>query len=91
MNTIFHKTAPVAASVAKNLHVEDQFGKLIWVKVFKNGPSKICVRQSLKILLGPFPNTLTQLLPVAVRNISVIVIVFKRLCHCIDSNILWSI
>ena len=48
MNAIFHKTPPVAASVAKNLHVEDQFGKLIWVKVFKNGPSKTCARQSLK-------------------------------------------
>ena len=38
-----------------------------WVKVFKNGPSKICGRQPLKvfkgylpqILLGPFLNTLT--------------------------------
>ena len=44
----------------------------IWVKVFKNGPSKICGRQSLKnlnlyglltqILLAPFLNTLTHLL-----------------------------
>ena len=43
-----------------------------WVKVFKNGPSKICGRQLLKnlkffkgylpqILLGPFVNTLTQM------------------------------
>ena len=30
------------------------------VKVFKNGPGKICGRQSLLILLGPFLNTLIQ-------------------------------
>ena len=51
--------------------------KDIWVKVFKNGPSKICGRQSiclsgpyhfkffkgclLQILLGPSLNTLTSL------------------------------
>ena len=43
----------------------------IWGKVFKNGPIEICGRQPLKnlhkgclpqILLGPFLNTLTQLL-----------------------------
>ena len=28
------------------------------VKVFKNGPSKICGRQPLKSLLGPFLNIL---------------------------------
>ena len=40
-----------------------------WDKVFKNGPSKICGRQPLKklkgclpqILLGPFLNTLSQI------------------------------
>ena len=30
-------------------------------KVFKNGPSKICGRQPLKILLGPFLNTLPKM------------------------------
>ena len=44
---------------------------MIWDKVFKNGPSKICGRQPLKmyafkdcppqILLGPFLNTLFHL------------------------------
>ena len=43
---------------------------LIWVKVFKNGPSRICGRQPLKtfsngclpqILLGPFLNTLIHM------------------------------
>ena len=45
----------------------------IWVKVFKNGPSKTCGRQSLKnvlqifkgclpqILLGPFLNTFSHI------------------------------
>ena len=27
---------------------EENFGQLIWVKVFKNGLSKICIRQPLK-------------------------------------------
>ena len=39
MNTIFYETPPVAASVANNFHVKDQFDKLIWVKVLKYGPS----------------------------------------------------
>ena len=34
----------------------------IWDKVFKNEPSKICGRQPLKILLGPFLNTLSHIL-----------------------------
>ena len=34
--------------------------KKIWVKVIKNGPSKTCGRQPLKILLGPFLNTMTH-------------------------------
>ena len=34
----------------------------MWIKVFKNGPSKICERQPLKkILLAPFLNTLTHM------------------------------
>ena len=32
-----------------------------WDKVLKNGPSKICGRQPLKSLLGPFLNTLSQM------------------------------
>ena len=32
-----------------------------WDKVFKNGPSKICERQPLKILPGPFLDTLIQM------------------------------
>ena len=32
-----------------------------WVKAFKNRPSKICKRQLLKNLIGPFLNTLTQI------------------------------
>ena len=34
----------------------------IWDKVFKNGPSKICERQTLKTSLGPFLNTWTHIL-----------------------------
>ena len=34
---------------------------IIWDKVLKNGLSKICGRQPLKILLGPFLNTLSHL------------------------------
>ena len=37
------------------------FSRHKWVKVFKNGPSKICKRQLLKIFIGPFLNTLTQI------------------------------
>ena len=33
----------------------------MWDKVFKNRPIKICGRQSLKILIGPFLNTLSHL------------------------------
>ena len=33
----------------------------IWDKVFKNGPSKICGRQPLKILLGLLLNTLSRI------------------------------
>ena len=32
-----------------------------WDKMFKNGTSKICERQPLKILPGPFLNTLIQM------------------------------
>ena len=31
---------------------------VIWVKVFKNGPSKICGRQPLKILIGHYQSLL---------------------------------
>ena len=40
---------------------------MIWVKVFKNGPSNICGRQPFvegclpQILLGPFSNTLNYI------------------------------
>ena len=40
---------------------------MIWVKVFKNGPSNICGRQPFvedclpQILLGPFSNTLNYM------------------------------
>ena len=37
------------------------FAMNIWLKVFKNGPSKIYGRQPLKILLGPFLNTLSHI------------------------------
>ena len=33
----------------------------IWDKVFKNGPSKICGRQPLKILLGLLLNTFSRI------------------------------
>ena len=33
----------------------------IWVKVFKNGPSKICGRRPLKILLGTILNSFTHI------------------------------
>ena len=41
-----------------------QFSTLqgIWGKVFKNESSKICGRQPLKILLGPFLNALSRIL-----------------------------
>ena len=32
-----------------------------WDKIFKNGPSKICGKPPLKILLGPFVNTLSHM------------------------------
>ena len=57
------------------------FGKntrfnVIWVKVFKSGPSKICERQPSKkfkkaVLYGPFLNNLTQY--EGVRNINVLI------------------
>ena len=40
-----------------------------WDKVFKNGPSKICGRQSLKILLGQFLNSWTQMFFDVLRRI----------------------
>ena len=39
------------------------FAKRIWVKVFKNGSSKIFGRHPLKILLDPFLNTLAHIRP----------------------------
>ena len=38
-----------------------------WDKVFKNGSSKICGRQPLKILLGPSVNTWTHMKNVHTR------------------------
>ena len=37
-----------------------EMGNFIWDKVFQNGPNKICGRRGLKILLGPFWNTLSH-------------------------------
>ena len=34
---------------------------VIWDKIFKNGPSKFCGRQPLKIFLGPFFNPLSHM------------------------------
>ena len=41
-----------------------------WVKVFKNGLSKICGRYPLKILLDPFLNTLTQILCIILETLT---------------------
>ena len=40
----------------------------IWDKVFKNGLSKVCGRQPLRILLGPFLNTLSKYRRTVLRN-----------------------
>ena len=36
----------------RDLHCQSSTSNYIWDKVFTNGPSKICVRQSLKTLKG---------------------------------------
>ena len=52
--------------------------KNIWDKIFKNGPSKICVRQPLKILLGPFLNTLSHIFYRLKTEINIYQDIFKQ-------------
>ena len=43
---------------------------MVWVKVFKNEPIKICGRNPLKNVLGPFLNTLTHIMKMFLRVIN---------------------
>ena len=71
-------------------HIKTPLVPIIWVKVFKNGPKKICGRQPLKnmkwyqfkyfegclaeILFGPFWNIFTHTCPLDSVSLSVILL-----------------
>ena len=58
-NTVFSSNyCPVSAFMKKR----QPYPTIKWDKVFKNRPSKICGRQPLKVLLGPFLKILSQII-----------------------------
>ena len=48
-------------TIYSETQVDTWINRQIWDKAFKSRTSKVCERQPLKILLGPFLNTLSHI------------------------------
>ena len=61
---LFGNFSRIDTLIQKNesFYLKYQIARIKWDKVFINGPSKICGRQPLRILLGPFLNSLSQVI-----------------------------